>query len=121
MAEVKQTEEIESQLQSLISDKSNKNSGPRPARNGRKLNSNLIEEVEQNRLKVLLNTSEIYAEFCRDNYYQEAQKRQQRNRVNLPKKSKAQKYCKFDLFTDEMVGLNELDLCVISSNQDEDY
>ena len=47
-------------------------------------------------------------------------------RVTLPDWSKALKYCKFDLFTDECIGLSGIEdvatsQSLIAADQDEDY
>ena len=49
--------------------------------------------------------------------------------MTLPKKTKDQKYCKFDLFTDAVIGLGDLEELfpeskggiVVQANNDEDY
>ena len=75
-------------------------------------------EIEEQKLKVLLNTSDSYRMF----------KSQQPENVEellrqpaMPKKQKNQKYCKFDLFTDDQIGLGDIenvcdDIAVIAAD-----
>ena len=62
---------------SLVSDMDDKpiikaHKGPKPAKNGKKLDSiNIREEIKSNRLKILLNISDSYKTFCKDIYQHE--------------------------------------------------
>ena len=63
-------------------------------------------QIEDQKLKVLLNTSDSYRIFKSNR-----EEADQKSLVILPKADKNQKYCKFDLFTDAIIGLENLEGC----------
>ena len=123
-------------LQKLDQISSRGKKGPKPAK-GKSIGQtkeDLITGIDSNMLKVLLNTSDSYRQFCFDNNGAEqfacgSSTSGKRGRiVQMPKPEKSNKYCKFDLFTDELIGLGQITDIIdsdheslIEAAQDEDY
>lgn len=87
----------------------------------------------EQKLKVLLTISQNYKEFC-DQMYQLSSDFINQNKSKYPRRNvlhfplrKSDRFCKFDLFTDEQIGLKNIEDVALSqealvhADQDEDY
>ena len=100
--------------------------GPKPEVKKQFKDQDVYETIDDNKLKLMLNNSDSYKDFCQKTYKEVQPAALGASRKEKRMVDQKNKYCKFNLYLDSSIGLDKIDelpayKTIHQAEQDEDY